>query len=309
VPKIVWVLLSIALAAVVVGLTGAALLIADDSSGDSASAPITETGSTPQPLQLPLTDDPQALTLARNVGPVLVGLAARPDRPVEVAAVNGERPILRSTLVFLVDGKGGGSGTPCGRACSRLDTRVLDGRRHTLEVLVPRQASVKFELPAQLPPSGAALFRTVERTMGSLRSYRYRERLTSGVGGVTAFFEAQAPDRLRFRTETGFRSVIVGNSRWDFREGRWERSSFSRLSTSSFMWDGAHNARVLGQSRVGGRPVQVLSVFDFDPVPAWFRLQVDSSGRVLQAQMLAPSHFMDHRYRDFNGPITVEPPK
>jgi hypothetical protein len=307
VPKIAWVLLSIALAAVVVGLTGAALLIAGDSSRDSASAPITETGSTPQPLQLPLTDDPQALTLARHVGRVLVGLAARPDGPVELAAVSAERPLVRDELVFTVDGRRA-SVEPCGRACSRLDASVLDGRPHRVAVIVPRRATLTFELPAQLPASGAGLFRTVERTMGSLRSYRYRERLSNGVGGVTASFEAQAPDRLRFQTSSGSRSVIIGTSRWDFFEGRWERSSFPGLRTGSFMWDGAYNARVLGQARVGGRPVQVLSVFDFDPVPAWFRLQVDSAGRVLDAQMLAPSHFMDHRYRDFNRPLAIEPP-
>jgi hypothetical protein len=144
--------------------------------------------------------------------------------------------------------------------------------------------------------------------MGSLRSYRYRERLSSGVGGVTTTFEARAPDRLRFRTGTGFRSVIVGRSRWDYRAGRWERSSFSGLRTSSFMWDGARNARLLGETRVDGRRVQVLSVFDLEPVPAWFRLLVAPGGRVLEAEMLSPSHFMAHRYRGFNQALSIEPP-
>lgn len=226
---------------------------------------------------------------------------------MEIAAVSAERPLVRDNLVFTVDGRRA-SPEPCGRACSRFDVSVLDGRRHTVAVNVPGRATITFDLPASLPPSGAALFRAVERTMDSLRTYRYRERLSSGASGVTAFFEAQAPDRLRFRTSTGSRTVIIGKSRWDFFEGRWERSPFPGLSTSSFMWDGAHNARILGQTRLGNRPVQVLSVFDFDPVPAWFRLQVDSRGRVLGAEMLAPSHFMQHRYRDFNRPLEIEPP-
>jgi hypothetical protein len=302
VPRAGWILLAVAVATVVVALTAAALLVAGGSSTDSVS----ENGSPPRRLELPLAEHPQALTLAHHTGPILVGLAARPRGPVEIAAVDGEDP-LRRELSVAVDGKRAPI-APCGHACSRVDVAVLDGRSHTVTVAVRRRANLRFELPAELPESGAPLFRLVELTMGSLRSYRYRERLSSGTGGVTSTFEAQAPDRLRFRTGTGFRSVIVGRSRWDYRGGRWEKSSFSGLRTSSFMWEGARNAWILGEARVDGRRVQVLSVFDLDPVPAWFRLLVAPGGRVLEAEMLAPSHFMEHRYRDFNRPLSIEPP-
>lgn len=304
-PRLGWILFSVAIAAVVVGLSAAALLLARGSSERTVPTPI---DMPPQRLELPLADDPRALTLAHRTGTVLVGLAARPGGPVEIAAVDGEDPLARSSLSVEVDGRRARL-EPCGQACSRVDAAAFDGRGHTVTVAVRGTASLRFDLPARVPPSGAALFRRVERTMGSLRSYRYREHLTSGVGsGVTTSFEARAPDRLRFRTGTGFRSVIVGRSRWDYRGGKWERSPFTGLRTSSFMWDGARNARVLGEARVGGRRARVLSVFDLDPVPAWFRLHVDPGGRVLEAEMLSPSHFMQHRYSDFNRPFSIEPP-
>ena len=75
------------------------------------------------------------------------------------------------------------------------------------------------------------------------------------------------------------------------------------------MWDGARNPRLLGTTRLRGRPVQILSVYDHDPVPAWFRLLVDAQDRVLDAHMIAPSHFMSQQFSAFNGPIVIRPPK
>ncbi len=113
---------------------------------------------------------------------------------------------------------------------------------------------------------------------------------------------------MAFRTGDGFRSIIVGRNRWDFRNGRWERTAFPGLRVPTYMWDGARNPRLLGTTRFRGRPVQILSVYDHDPVPAWFRLLVDARGRVLDAHMIAPSHFMRQQFSDFNGPIVIRPP-
>jgi hypothetical protein len=112
----------------------------------------------------------------------------------------------------------------------------------------------------------------------------------------------QAPDRLRFRTKSGSRAVVVGPSRWDFRSGRWQRSAYPRLDLPSYMWDGARGARTLPGNR------RVLAAFDRDPVPAWFKLTIDDQNHVVDAEMLAPSHFMRQRFYDFNVPLTIEPP-
>ena len=142
-----------------------------------------------------------------------------------------------------------------------------------------------------------------------MRTHRFTEELTSGVGaGVRSVFEVRAPNRLAFRTADGFRSIIIGRNRWDFRNGRWERSTFPGLRVPTYMWDGARNARLLGKTRFRGRPVQILSVYDREPVPAWFRLLVDAQNRVVDAHMIAPSHFMRQQFSDFNGPIVIRRP-
>ena len=307
-PRAAWIAVSVALAVVVVLLTGAAFLIGTGSgSGSEAVSPTPPPApqGAPGRLQMPLARDRKALMLARSSEPVLIGVAAKPGGPVEVGVLDGEREQPRSTLSFRVGGDRV-EATPCGFGCSRLQAPVLDGRPELVTVAVRGQDEASFRLPARLPPSGTALFRRAQRTMRSLRSYAMRERLSSGVGeALTTTFEARAPNRLRFRTSTGSRSVVIGQARWDRVDGRWERSSFPGLSTRAFMWDGAFNARVVGSN--GG--ARVLSAFDFEPVPAWFRLTVEPDGRVREAKMDAPSHFMLQRFGRFDAPIRIEPPR
>ena len=72
----------------------------------------------------------------------------------------------------------------------------------------------EFLLPKALPASGAGHFAKVQREMGALRTHRYTEELTSGVGtGVRSTFDVRAPNRLAFRTTDGFRSIIIGQNR------------------------------------------------------------------------------------------------
>jgi hypothetical protein len=307
VPRIAWIVLSVALAAVVVLLTGAAFLIGTGSGTSVATErqAVAPEGAPPR-LQLPLARDPRALMLARQAEPVLVGLAARPGGPVEVGVLDGERAFDRSRLSFRVGGARVGA-IPCGYGCSRLQAPVLDGKAQTVAVAVGGKPPLSFPLPARLPPSGSALFRRAGRSMRALRSYSYREQLSSGVGqSVTTEFAARAPNRLQLRTSTGSRTVIIGQTRWDRVGARWERSPFPGLSTRSFMWDGAFNPRVVGTGAGGAR---VLAAFDFQPVPAWFRITVAPDGRVREAEMIAPSHFMVQGFSRFDAPIEIRPPR
>lgn len=306
-PRLAWIVLSVALAAVVVLLIGAAFLIASGSETSGAKeATLTVPGSAPPRLQLPLARDQKALMLATEADRVLVGVAARPGGPVDVGVLDGERELDRTRLSFRIGTREVGA-DPCGYGCSRLGASVLDGRPHTVSVVIDGKRRLGVELPARLPPSGSTLFRRSERSMRSLRSYAYRERLSSGVGlAVTSEFAARAPNRLRLRTSSGSRTVIIGKARWDRVGARWERSAFPGLSTRSFMWDGAFNSRVVGSAAGGAR---VLAAFDSEPVPAWFQLTVAPDGRVHRAEMIAPSHFMVQRFNRFNAPIRIEPPR
>ena len=245
--------------------------------------------------------------LAQHKGRVLIGMAARPGGPVEVAALGGETPVSSDDLSFAVDGKPV-TAASCGRACSRLDVDAFNGARRRITVNAPDR--FEFVLPKALPVSESRLFARVQREMRSLRTHRFTEELTSGVGGgVRSIFEVRAPNRLAFRTGDGFRSIIIGRNRWDFRNGRWERSAFPGLRVPTYMWDGARNARLLGSTRYQGGLIQILSVYDDHPIPAWFRLVVDQQDRVLDARMIAPSHFMRQQFSAFDEPIVIRPPK
>jgi hypothetical protein len=183
---------------------------------------------------------------------------------------------------------------------------VLAGAQARVSVQVG-VSSVSFDLPARLPPSGKAELARALRTMTSLRSYHFTETLSSGRGGLVTQFDVQSPDRLRFRTATGFRSVIIGRTRWDFRSGRWEPTQFPGLAVKDvLMWHSAKTARILER---GPNGQTVLTAFSLQPVPAWFRLLVAPSGRVVSAEMSAPSHFMQHRYAAFNRAGAIKPPK
>ena len=293
----------IALSAIVVVLVIVAVGLAAFLGGDDTST------TTPPPLEtgvfaLPLADDPSVLTLGGHARDLLVGIAARQGGPIEIVALRGETPVPAGELRITVGGRRVAA-NPCGRGCSRVSAQVLDGRERTLAVRAGAQA-VSFDLPARLPADGGAIFDRALRTMDSLDTYHFTERLSSGTGRVISRNDVEAPDRLQLRTR-GFRSVIIGKTRWDRRGGRWEQSSFPGLDVREvLMWHEAMNPRVLRQLDGGG---QELTAFGRKPVPAWFRLEVEPSGRVTEAEMTAVSHFMLHRYTDFDQGVTIQAPR
>ncbi|MCI0635967.1 MAG: hypothetical protein L0206_18935 [Actinobacteria bacterium] len=59
----------------------------------------------------------------------------------------------------------------------------------------------------------------------------------------------------------------------------------------------------------GVRTTEIALAGGTSDLPVWFRLWVDASGLVHRAEMRAPGHFMDHRYFDYDAPITIEPPE
>ena len=297
----------IALSAIVVVLGVLAGGLSAFLGGDEGSGTMSVAAPPPaatRGFELRLADDPSVLTLGGHERNLLVGIAARRGGPVEIVALRGETPVPAGELGITVGGRPADA-TTCGRGCSRVSAPVLDGRARALTVRHGAQA-VSFDLPAQLPPAGNATFDRALRTMDALRSYRFTERLSSGGGTVFTRIDVQAPDRLRLRTR-GFRSVIIGDTRWDNRGGSWEQSAFPGLDVRELlMWHEAKNPRVL---RRAGNGVQELTAFGLEPVPAWFRLEVEPSGRVVEAEMTAASHFMLHRYADFDEGVTIKAPR
>ena len=301
--RIAWTMIS---AVVLGGVIAVGALLARGDGSNPASPTVDRTTPT-SGFFLPLAEDPSALALAKHDGNLLVGIAAKPGGPIDVAVLRAETPLSTDTLRFELDGRST-EASSCGKGCSRIDAPVLDGAPRELTVRVGSSAP-EFGLPARLPPSGAALFARALRTMSRLQAYRFTETLTSGRDGVASEYEVQAPNRLSLRVlgAGGFRSVIIGRMRWDHHDGRWERSSFPGLNVADvLMWHRAKHARIIDQEPNG---VTDLAAFALEPVPAWFELRVEPSGRVDEAYMIAASHFMAHAYRDFNAQIEIKAPK
>jgi len=297
-----WIALIAAAGVIAAAVAGALLASGATDSTRQARVPTGPTSS--RGFSLPLALSSSSLTLAKHEGNLLVGIAAQPGGPVEVAALRAETPVSTAELGFEI-GDQGTAVKPCGRGCSRVEAQVLDGSPVRLSVRAG-SATVSFMLPARLPPDGEGVFARAERTMDRLHSFRFTERLSSGGEVVKTRLEVQAPNRLRLRTSSGYRAVIIGRNRWDYAEGHWERAPFPGLDVAGvLMWSRAKHPRIVGR-RSGG--VTELAAFGLQPVPAWFRVAVNPSGRVLEAEMIAASHFMLHRYSDFDGDISIRPP-
>src|SRR5262245_23146040 len=300
----VWV--AVFLAVIVLGL-GAAVVTAfvTDDSEPSTGATATGSSSVSDTFDLPIALEPETLALAKHQRSLLVGLVAQPGGPVEIAAVRGDTPLAADAVRVAIDGHDRPTES-CGTGCSRVAAAVLRGRPSRVTVSAGQQR-VSFQLPGSLPASGQGAFDRARRTMAALRSYRFTERLTSGGPVVFTRLSVQAPDRLSLRTNSGFRSVIIGRKRWDYQGGRWEEAPFPGLKAREvLMWYDAQNPRVV--RRLPNGNVEI-SAYGLKPVPAWFRLTVKPSGRVAEAEMTAPAHFMLHRYSDFDNAPPIKPPQ
>jgi hypothetical protein len=276
-----------------------------DNGGSSSANTSTGSSSVSDTFDLPIGLEDNTLALAKHQGNVLVGLAAQPGGPVEIAVVQGDKPLAGDAVRVAVDGHDV-STESCGTGCSRANAEVLQG--HPSRVTVTAGSTpVSFQLPGALPASGRSALDRARSTMAALHSYRFTERLTSGGPTVFTHLAVQAPDRLSLRTNSGFRSVIIGHKRWDYLAGRWQASPFPGLNVREvLMWYAAQNPRVV--RRLPNGDVE-LTAYGLKPVPAWFRLTVAPSGRVSEAEMTAPAHFMLHKYSDFNTATAIKPPQ
>jgi len=103
----------------------------------------------------------------------------------------------------------------------------------------------------------------------------------------------------------------VGERRWDraSASAKWQESSTTTLPQPTAAWLAAPaHAALLGSGTVAGRPTWFVSFLE-PSVPAWFRLAIDKQTlRTLELRMVAPAHFMHHRYSGFNSGPAITPP-
>lgn len=212
----------------------------------------------------------------------------------------------------------GATQTPCGNGCQRFRTAPAG---NALRVTVPeRGRTYATDLPTRWRPDANAQARRLlleaQAAMRRVRTVREVEEVTSGPGSYARTdYRVQAPDRLAFRTDRGVETVIAGKRQW-FRAGpgAWQLSEYGSgqpfATRRWFRWSTyGRSVRLLGITRLEGRRVAHLALFD-EGTPVWFRLLIDLGTRqVLREQMTAKGHFMNARYQGFDQPLSIALPK
>jgi hypothetical protein len=248
-----------------------------------------------------------AVVLAHEAGSRAVALAAGSGRlTATVLAPSGE-PDRGLPLSFRVGGrtiKASSCGAGCYTAAGPTSGRV--------EVLLGSGAPVGFDLPAHARPA-EAIVRRATRVFRGLKSLVYIESLRSTpTAGLVTTWKMQAPDEFSYRIDNGASAVVIGNRRWDQTSSgaKWvESTQEPKPQVPAPTWGNLFvNAHVIGTTSVAGRPVWVVS-FVNPSIPAWFTAWIDRANhRTLRLRMTAASHFMFHRYIEFDKPLGIRRP-
>jgi copper transport protein len=259
------------------------------------------------------------LTLGDSAGKVLVGVTVRPARPgpneVLAYVLPLEGPAAAGDLVVTlgIDAGSPSRMTACGETCRRTEAVLRGGEQIELQVHGPSGGVARFRLPPLPAPDGRSLLDHAERRMDDLRSYRLEEVLRPAEPPLRARYEFETPNRMRMKLSTGAESILIGRARFtrDGPAAPWVRDSALPLDVPSFIWNvpGPVAPRILGSARVEGIRTRILTFFGpSGSTPIWFRLWIDRTGLVRQAEMRAQGHFMSHRYFGFDGEIEIRPP-
>jgi hypothetical protein len=308
-----WTALCAAALGVVALALGTWALTRAGSGASGSSAAGVEAGGPPSVL----TSGFVGLPLAGHGHDVLVGIGARPRGPVDVVVITSDETPVAPGEVTLVRGASrtsGSAATSCGSRCLRFPLRVLAGAQSAFAVAVARpgkpKVTVRFALPARLPPRADRLYRKARARMLSLDSLTMHETLGSGLAApVVSTWTFAAPDRMSYDIVGGSKAVVIGTRRWDRAGGKWTRSTSSRLRLPAYPWQVVRGARLLGSTRLAGRPVRVLAALkpgtDF---PTWFLLYVRASGDVARMRMSTTGHFMVDTYGALDSAPAIRPP-
>lgn len=307
-----------------VALVLAALLVGFPNPPREAAATTAElTRTDPDLTQLAQLD---ALSIADASGPFVVGLTILPPQPgpaeVRVQVVGVEPGDgLRNARFSASSGAtttSVGLGQDCGLGCfAGSVTFASEGDWQMAVTLDSNRGPISITEKVPLPtrPGSAALARTLAAEQ-ALKSVVMTETLRGSVGGpaFVSTYRLEAPDRAEITTN-GSTTILIGEQQ--FRQdpnGPWQATSFPAPGFSwptgyySDFWEGAAAVRIIGNETIDGVPSLIIAFIRPD-IPAWFRVWVSAKdGIIVQEQMRAEGHLMDHTFADLNGPISVKPP-
>jgi hypothetical protein len=267
---------------------------------NAAAGPLQQVQAT-QLSPRPPAPPPDAVVLAKEVGPLGLAIAVEPQSVTAIVlspaggGLNG--------LDVRLDGR---TATTCGQGCYRAD--LVPGRAIGVEIgrFGPtRQTS--FVLP-RFPRPAADLVRRLRKRYRALTSVRYVERLRSdATHAITAHWLLEKPDRVEYSIPGGAQGLVVGSRRWDRVTPRaaWQESVQTTLPQPATQWNHATNAHVIADDGA------TKTVSFADPsIPAYFTVTLDAKTlfpRLLN--MTASAHFMTERYLSFNLPRRIYPPR
>jgi copper transport protein len=206
-------------------------------------------------------------------------------RPTDVAGVR-------------IDGK---TTSACGRGCYTAPV----GRANSLRVT---HGAARIEFDLRDIGDGKRLVNKVANVIEGLDGVSFLERLSSGTASIETMWRESPPNKLTYSIRGGGQSVIIGTRRWDRQPGqKWIESDQTPLDLPAPPWQGQRvsNARVVSRTPSS----VVLAFFDAKGGPAWFSLTADRKTlRPRALTMIAPAHFMHHRYFALGKPVRIVPP-
>ena len=261
---------------------------------------------------------PEDLTLGSNAGSTLVGLSVRPAQPgmdsllVYFLPLRGEAAAESDTITVSLGGHDTGA-KRCGLTCFVASADLTGGEIVRVDVAGDGGGTATFMLPALPTSDGRQLVQTATRKMQQLHAYRIAETLGPARIPLHTDYELQAPDRLQYMLATGAETVFIGATRYS-RDGpadQWKAEDSLPIRVPTLIWtqETIQGAWIIGVDEADGVPTQVVAFFEeLDGGPIWFRLWVDGQGFVRRAELRARGHFMDHRYFDFDGAISIVAP-
>jgi putative copper export protein/methionine-rich copper-binding protein CopC len=177
-------------------------------------------------------------------------------------------------------------------------------------------------------PEATALYERGLASLTSLRSVRYTQSLADGSGSFVrsrVFVNAAEGERPAAYDETILgadgnavaRQTIIGNRRWILEDGAWaaaEPIPFQVPAAWGQPYAGATGFHLGPREAIDGELSQVVTFSvpsRSNPTrePAWYAWWVGlASGQVRREAMISTRHYMVTEYRDFNAPLTIEPP-
>jgi hypothetical protein len=248
-----------------------------------------------------------AVVLARESGNRAVALAVGSGRLTATVLAGSGEPDTGLPLSFRVGGRTV-KASSCGNGCY---TAAAPAARR-VDIVLGSGAPVSFDIPAHPRPADA-IVRRATRVWRNLSSLVYVESLRSNPTlALVSTWRMQAPGKMSYTIRDGASAVVVGNRRWDRTKpgGKWVESQTPPLHLPAPTWGNPTvNAHVIGTATVAGRPVWVVS-FVNPSVPAWFTAWIDRANyRTHRLRMTAASHFMFHRYVEFDRPLGIKPPR